>query len=213
MPDGRSRRAAESREARRSQILDRAAPVFASRGYHGASVSDLVTAAGVARGTFYLYFSSKDEIFLALLDDLLRHLRAQVRGVDLRPDAPPIPDQLPAIVGRVLTTLLDNRPLARIVFREAVALGPAVDQRLAAFHQELHAWLAASLRVGQALGAVRTLDPELTATCLLGSLRGVVQDRVLASDAPVDVPGLTSALLDIAWRGIAAAPGPTATPS
>jgi AcrR family transcriptional regulator len=62
-PDGRVRRGHETREARRAQILESALTVFATKGYHETSVTDLVDAAGVARGTFYLYFDSKEAIF------------------------------------------------------------------------------------------------------------------------------------------------------
>src|SRR5438067_9933141 len=57
------------RETRRQQILEAAARVFARKGYRNTGVADIIEAAGVAsRGTFYLYFQSKEEIFLALVD-------------------------------------------------------------------------------------------------------------------------------------------------
>ena len=48
--DGRTRRAQEAREVRRAAILQAALQVFARRGYHATSITDLVEAAGVARG-------------------------------------------------------------------------------------------------------------------------------------------------------------------
>ena len=121
--DGRVRRGQETREARRTQIKQTALRVFSERGYHETSVSDLVDAAGVARGTFYLYFDSKDAIFLELLDDLTAHLRSNVTGIDLSPSAAPMFEQLHAIVVRILRTVVENRPLTRIIFREAVVVG------------------------------------------------------------------------------------------
>lgn len=62
-----------------------AATVFAQRGYHGASVAAIVKEAGLSKGTFYWNFSSKDELFLALLDERfdkpLRTLLASVRDL------------------------------------------------------------------------------------------------------------------------------------
>lgn len=205
MDDGRTRRAQESREVRRAQILDAAAGVFAARGYHGTSVSDLVQAAGVARGTFYLYFQSKEEIFGALLDELLRHLRANVRGVDMSPGAPALQEQLEGIVERLLRTLVENRALTRIIFREAVALDAGIDARLVAFYAELHDWLTRALAVGQAIGALRPLDPALAATCVLGCVRGVVQSLIVESDAPVDVAAVGRGVLSFALHGVARA--------
>lgn len=54
---------------RRNQILDVALQLFATRGYHKTKVSDIVQAAGVAQGTFYWYFKSKEAIALEIIDN------------------------------------------------------------------------------------------------------------------------------------------------
>ena len=56
------------REARRAGIVSAAAEVFAQRGVARTTVSDIVKAAGVAQGTFYLYFDSKDDAVFAVVD-------------------------------------------------------------------------------------------------------------------------------------------------
>ena len=57
---------------RRQQILNHARDVFAKRGYHATKIDEIVTSAGVARGTFYLYFANKDDLIKTLLRDALR---------------------------------------------------------------------------------------------------------------------------------------------
>ncbi|MCI0356492.1 MAG: TetR/AcrR family transcriptional regulator, partial [Acidobacteria bacterium] len=59
------------RTDRRAQILRAAKQVFSQKGFHTASVSDIIERAGIARGTFYLYFESKRDVFDKLLEDLL----------------------------------------------------------------------------------------------------------------------------------------------
>ena len=56
------------REARRLDLVSAAASVFAQRGVARTAVSDIVRAAGVAQGTFYLYFDSKDDAVLAVVE-------------------------------------------------------------------------------------------------------------------------------------------------
>jgi len=56
------------REARRAELVSAAATVFAERGLDSATVGDIVKAAGVAQGTFYLYFDSKDDAVLAVAE-------------------------------------------------------------------------------------------------------------------------------------------------
>jgi AcrR family transcriptional regulator len=57
----------EIRQARSTQILQAARQVFAQQGFHATRMSDIAQAAGVSQGTLYHYFSSKDELFLAVL--------------------------------------------------------------------------------------------------------------------------------------------------
>src|SRR5258708_12219893 len=63
-------------EATRQRVLEAAEQVFGDKGYYGASVTEITRAAGVAQGTFYLYFRGKKEIFLDLVDALGERLRS-----------------------------------------------------------------------------------------------------------------------------------------
>jgi AcrR family transcriptional regulator len=58
------------KEARRAEIVHAAALVFAEKGVANTAVSDIVKAAGVAQGTFYLYFPSKDDVVLAVVEHI-----------------------------------------------------------------------------------------------------------------------------------------------
>jgi AcrR family transcriptional regulator len=198
--DGRVRRGVETREARRAQILENALAVFAAKGYHETTVSDLVAASGVARGTFYLYFDGKEALFLELLADLLQHVRGNIVGVNLTRG--PLEEQLHATIARLLRTVESNRPLTRILFREAVGLHSAVDERLRAFDAELLGYVERSLALGIALGRIRATDPRLSALAVVGSVRELVQHYVVQSDAPFDVDAVARALVDHHLRGL-----------
>ena len=63
-------------EATRRRLLTAAEQEFGSKGYHGASVSSITQRADSAQGTFYLYFRSKEELFLTLVRDIGHQLRA-----------------------------------------------------------------------------------------------------------------------------------------
>lgn len=63
-------------EATRRRLLNAAETEFGTRGYHGASVSSITQRAEIAQGTFYLYFRSKEEMFLTLVRDIGHQLRA-----------------------------------------------------------------------------------------------------------------------------------------
>ena len=62
-------------EATRRAILTAAEEVIGARGYNDASITDITREAGVAQGTFYIYFKSKDEVFAELVVEMGRLLR------------------------------------------------------------------------------------------------------------------------------------------
>ena len=64
--------------AKRRQIMDGARKVFMADGFDGASMNDIARAAGVSKGTLYVYFDSKDELFAALIREEKRAQAEQV---------------------------------------------------------------------------------------------------------------------------------------
>ncbi|MFK7930800.1 MAG: TetR/AcrR family transcriptional regulator [Myxococcota bacterium] len=202
--DGRTVRAAKAREHRRAQILEAALEVFARQGYHQTSVSDLVEAAGVARGTFYLYFDGKSAIFHELVDNLLATLRATISGVDTTVGAAPIPVQLTATLSNVLNALSDNRALCRILFREAVGLDDDVDAKLQLFYEGLRRYVQMALDNGQKLGFVRPIDTEVAASCALGAVKEVVSRYLVRNEDEVDLQTVARGVLDYSLRGVGA---------
>lgn len=166
------------RRARREQVLACAVRVFSQRGYHATTVSDIIDEAGIARGTFYLYFKSKRAIFDELLDDFLRRIMSQIQRVDTSPGAVSPLEQLRGIVERVLGELLGSLDMARILLREAVGLDADFDRKLEEFTGRLVALTEGSLRLGQSMGIVTECDVRVASLCIVGSVREVV-DQML----------------------------------
>src|SRR5438034_6569134 len=76
-------------DRRRAQILEAASRVFARKGFHRTTVREVAREAGIADGTIYLYFASKQELLLALLGQLGRVGErradfAELAGTDVR---------------------------------------------------------------------------------------------------------------------------------
>lgn len=202
LEDGRARRGAKKREERRQRILDAAVTVFGEKGYHQTTVADVIEAADIARGTFYLYFDGKNAIFVELLDRLLLHLRTNVVGVDIGEGAPPVEAQLFETVRRIVETVVSNRALATILFRDAVGLDPEVQARMRAFYGRLHAFIADALELGRGLGVVRDVDVFYTASCILGSIKQVLDQHLLAGEEGLDVERVTRAIVEYNMRGL-----------
>lgn len=202
--DGRIVRAARKRERRRRMVLDTALAVFSEKGYHQTRISDIIEAASIARGTFYLYFDSKNAIFHELLDLLLEQIRDNVVGVDLSEGAPPIRDQLLVSVRRVLGAFHENPALTKFVLREAVGIDAEVDRKLEDFYGHLHTWVSSSLENGARIGLVRQLDTEHVAWCILGSVKQFVQLVIDRPAGELDIDHLSQVILDLHLQGIVA---------
>lgn len=202
--DGRSRRAEAQRSLRQRQILDAARRVFGAQGYERTSVTSLIREAGVARGTFYLYFESKEAVFGALVLELLRDLQSSVRGVDPVPDAKIVATQLFDVVRRIVVTAKDDKAITRILFRQAPGVGGDVDAVLRGFRGHLNAWVLEALETGQRNGVVREeLDLAVAATGIMGSVIEILQRHVVEADPEtVDVDAVAHAIVDYHVHGL-----------
>lgn len=87
-PAEKSRKALGKREQtkqnNREAILEAAKVVFADLGYGATSVRDIIRRTGLASGTFYNYFKSKEEVFEALMDEGMRRIRPRLRAERIR---------------------------------------------------------------------------------------------------------------------------------
>jgi len=169
--DGRVTRARQQRKKRRMRIVAAAQRVFAAKGYHGASVSDVIEAAGASRGTFYLYFDGKRAIFDELLDELFGKLRACVHPVDVSSGAPTAVAQLRDNVRRAVETVVHNQDLVRILYRTGQGIDPEFDRKVEEFNEAILDLIRRALRKGMEIRVVRPLDSELVAHCIYGSVK------------------------------------------
>ena len=76
-------------QVRMTEILDTAEELFYAKGYHETQVSDIVKKIGVAQGTFYYYFKSKEEILEALISRQMSKVLSEMETVVSASDIPP----------------------------------------------------------------------------------------------------------------------------
>lgn len=162
------------REERRRHILEVAKKVFAEKGYHATGVADIIEACGVARGTFYLYFESKRNLFATLIEDFLALLNSKVKRIDETQGIEGILRQLRENVYGVFSLFAQEPVMSLILFNEAVGLDKGFDEILARFYDAVVDLIEHSLKLGQEMGIVRNLDTRVIAACILGSVREVI---------------------------------------
>ncbi len=111
-----------SKEVRRRQILDAATECFYTKGYHGSSINDIVSASGMSKGNVYWYFTSKEEIFLAVLEEWSQKALADMTE-DIEESGRSIKKMLHLIINRMQSYLHEERSwvLAYLEFTIAAA--------------------------------------------------------------------------------------------
>lgn len=165
----------DKKAERRAQILACARNVFARRGYHAAKIDEIVEAAGVARGTFYLYFDDKRAIFAELVDRFLARLHLSIQRIDVEGD---IEQQVKANARAVISLFLQDRAMTKILLTDAPGLDAEFDRKLLAIYEEMIEYLVQSLEEGQSLGIVAQGDARIFAFLTVGALKELLQQAV-----------------------------------
>ncbi len=186
----RPRRQSPAPERRRGDLLDAATRLFAAQGIETTPVAAIAEAAGVAKGSFYRYFASREELIAALkvrfVDDLLGAVAGFVDRVGAE-DWWALTDEF---VARMVDAMLERRDLIRIFSaqprtEESVRLFTDTEERIDAF-------IAGGIEAGVAAGEFVVADPAATATLLQHALfstvehaivhgRGLERDRLVAA--------------------------------
>src|SRR5580704_4240762 len=99
-------------EFRKSELLSAARTVFARRGFHEATIDDIAREAGVAKGTVYLYFESKHQIYLGALRDGIEMLNREMRAEAAAPTV--VKDKLRKLIATKLLFFEEHRDFFQI---------------------------------------------------------------------------------------------------
>jgi AcrR family transcriptional regulator len=161
----------DERAEREEQLLAAARKVFREKGYEGATVAEIVEEAGVAQGTFYLYYPSKKDVFFALgqrlFDVMAAHVTDEVAG-DLTLD-----ERVRAITAACFDAARENSDLVKLVFFGADSVSAELQSKMAAQNPVVVA-LRRMFEEEIAAGRMRPIDPEIAARLLVGFVRNAV---------------------------------------
>jgi AcrR family transcriptional regulator len=172
----------------RRRLLDAAERVFGELGYHEASIVKVADAAGVAAGTFYLYFDSKKSIFDELVRDLNRRVRHAMKEGSSQGDTR-IEAELRGFDAYFRFTA-EHPTLYRII-RQAEFVSP---EMLRYHYDRLSAGYIDALRQASASGEIGKLDAEVAAYALMGLGEMIGMRWILWGDGPM--PARVSAELE-----------------
>lgn len=91
-------------QIRIAEILDTAEPLFYAKGYHETAISDIVKKMGVAQGTLYYYFKSKDEILEALINRHMSTFTSEIKPI-IYSDSMAPPHKIASVIQAIFRTI------------------------------------------------------------------------------------------------------------
>jgi AcrR family transcriptional regulator len=161
----------ERERDKRETLLRAARDVLVEQGYHQARIDEIARRAGVAKGTYYLYFRDKRAIFAELVDGLVTRLESAIVRLDETTD---LGAQVRHNIRAIIAVLAEDPALARIALGPTAGLDAAFTDTISSMHERVVAILTRALGDGQALGVVGHGPPELLAAFAIGALKEAV---------------------------------------
>lgn len=192
------------RDTRPGEILDAGFRVFAEKGFAAARLDDVATRAGVAKGTVYLYYPSKDALFEAAVRARILPVVGDARDIALQQDLPArvvLTEIIRAIYGRI------SDPDARTLLRIMIADGHQMPSLVAFYHREVIARMTALLRGVVQRGVARG---EFTAGALSDvpevliapAMMGAIWQMTFTVVQPIPLETFLAAHVDLLTRAL-----------
>lgn len=197
--------------SRKEELIDAAIKLFAANGYHPTKVSDIVNEAGVAQGTFYLYFKTKKAILLSILEhfySLIWQAVSEVR-VDFTQLTGPVDlaVRIRIAVESIIGVYREYPDLSRVCLRQAANPDPEVVALWRSMTSALVEFGTAILDEAIKHDLLPPQNTKIVAQCVIGMHEHVAY-AWLANESKVNFDELVDALTRFEMLGISGTPTP-----
>ena len=183
-------------EQRRDELLHAARRLFLAQGVEPTTVEQITAAAGVAKGTFYLHFASKEDIRVALGERFAQELLAKIKAaIALRRD-----DDWQGKLATWASACADGY-LDAIELHDVLFYGPRAPTREGLVDNIVIDHLGELLRAGAGAGAWSIADPRSTAVFIFSGHHGVVDDAY-SKEKTVDRSSLARRLRRLCFAAV-----------
>ncbi len=168
-------------QARRTQILDAAAKVFATKGFHPTTIRDIAKEAGIAEGTIYNYFENKTALLFGILDLLTRNAQQEAGQIEL--PATDLRGFMRAYLRLPLMTLrADNFGLFRVLVSEIMVNAELRAAYYRTFHEPTIQAAAPLFQEWANQNAIKPLDINLTLRAVSGLMLGLIMEYLMGDE-------------------------------
>lgn len=183
-------------EVRREELMDAAQRLFLEKGFAATSVAEIVEAADVAKGTFYLYFQTKEDVLAALKARFIERFCEKIDAAAAAASSGSWMHRLDVWIGSCVVGYLDEVALHDLVFHEFHP--PKRSMKRA---NSLVTRLSSFLLEGREAKAFSFIDARLSAVMLFNAMHSAVDD-CLAEGSTVDRQKLVDVVTDFCRRSV-----------
>ena len=189
-------------EFRRSELLTAARAVFGKKGFHEASIDEIAELAEVAKGTVYLYYKSKKELYMEALKFGVESLNERMKSKTEVTES--CEQTLRLLTETKIVFFEENRDFFRIYYSELGKLPghPSAIPFVRDLYSEQAKLFEDVLRAGIRRREVRNLDVQKTALAIADLTRGVATQRLLGT-WKTPIASDVEFIVGVIWRGIA----------
>jgi AcrR family transcriptional regulator len=166
-------------EETRARILSAASDLFARNGYDATGVAEICQAAGVSKGAFYHHFPTKQQVFVALLEDWLAGVDARMGGFLAQgADIPQGLVAMTAITHEIFERASGQLPMFLEFWRES-SHNPAVWKATIAPYRQYTDLFAGVIQRGVEEGSLRPVNPHSAARTVVALALGLILQGVM----------------------------------
>lgn len=192
----------EDKSQRREEIMAAGKAVFARKGFHATTIADIAKQAGLAYGSIYWYFASKDELFHELMAVEEDSLRAHVTAALAAPTAGADADALLRTAVRATFEFCESdKPAVRLLFLDAYALGDRFEKHLGSIYERFVDDIESYIVLGQDRGDVVAAPPRMVAFTL-AALIGQLALRRMSTDDGIDAEVVADFVVSLVLDGL-----------
>ncbi|HMA67536.1 MAG TPA: TetR/AcrR family transcriptional regulator [Desulfosalsimonadaceae bacterium] len=189
----------------RAALIAAAIAIFRQKGFQSARVSDIVAAAGVAQGTFYNYFRSKEAIFREICNDFIGQVRMIfAERTDLMfsgETAEEIRGNVHRVIRDVFSVYQQNLDAAELLLREGIGHGGLFKEIYEDILNQVLDLIRGQVNRGIARGVVHVSEPEMVSVFIFGLFERTLFYFLLVRKN-MDLQRLEEALADFILRGL-----------
>ena len=184
----------------RQRLIRAALELFTTRGYHDTTTAQIAKKAGIAEGTIYRHFASKQHLVNELYRAAQRWAAKVIQERPRDPGAGTARAQLTAVAHGLVEGAAQETAIVKLGFLESLA--PLLDDESRKTEREFRFGLERLIAEGKAQGSVRAGAVEIWAGVWLATISHALE-KVVAGDWKTEDTGVRL-VIDAAWRAISA---------